>query len=191
MIRKSIILLALFFFATIFSQKVNAITYELTAPQEQLKRGEQVQFTVYINTEGTTVTTSQIGANYETQYLEYVSTSPGAAMSSVAVTPQGDGKFLLTGTNTSGFSGEDVFAYLNFKIIAEASGSTELCALWAPTTPTVNPTVPGSTIPPQNPPLPTSLPKTGDSNPGNEMTRIGGMLVASALGLFVLRKKIL
>ncbi len=200
MVKKMIIVFVFFLLATVLSQKTYAVIYDLTAPTGQLKRGDQVQFKVYINTEGTTVTKGEIGMTYETQYLEYVSTSPGVAMSPVTVTPQGTGKFLLTGTNSSGFSGNDVFANVNFKIIAQAPGSTQLCALWAPeVTPTVAPTAPpGSTntptpaIPiPTSPNVPTALPKTGDTRAQDQVGKIGGIFVVIAVGLFALKKLIL
>lgn len=191
MFRKLSVVFFLFLFMPALLHNVYAVTYDLIAPEGKLHRGDEVKFTIYIDTEGTTVTTGQIGVTYETQYLGYVSTTPGAAMTSVAVTPQEAGKLLLTGTNTAGFSGNDVFAYLNFKIIADAPGETQLCVLWAPSpSPTVTPTAPPGTPQPTNP-QPTVLPKTGDSGPKDFAGTIGGFLIIGATSLFILKRIIL
>lgn len=191
-LKKICFCLGLFLFLPTLFQNVHAITYDLFAPQEELTRGAGVQFTIYIDTEGETVTNGQIGVTYETQYLEYLSTTPGRAMTTVTVTPVESGKFLLTGTNTAGFKGNDVFAYLNFKIIATAPGSTQLCSLWAPTpTPSsIAPTTPPGTPQPTTP-RPTALPKTGDSDAKNSATTIGGIFILAAVGLFVLKNMLL
>ena len=212
MIKKIIIFIAFFLVLPALFGSVNAIIYDLIAPQGTLRRGDQVQFTIYIDTEGTTVTTGEIGMNYETQYLEYISVTPGPAMTSVVATPQGTGSFLITGTNTSGFNGNDVFAYVNFKLIADAPGSSQLCVLWAPSTsptptpktgaltptpanPTVQPTNPITPFPTVQPtssarlsPLPTSLPKTGSNNPQDFGTMLGGFLLVTTVGFLLMKK---
>lgn len=158
MTKRIIISLVFFLLSPIMLGSVKAITYDLIAPQGQLRRGDQVQFTIYINTEGVTLTTAEIGFTYEIQYLEYLGITPGVAMTSVVTTPQGSGSYLITGTNISGFNGNDVYAYLNFKLIADAPGETQLCALWAPpTSPTPIPTIGGRT-PTPNPTLTTKTP---------------------------------
>src|SRR3990167_4762894 len=181
MIRKLIISIFFFLFIPFLFSNVYAVTYDLVAPEGALRRGNDAQFTIYIDTEDSTVTTGQIGMTYDTAVLQYVSTSPGAAMNSVSKTDTESGKFLLTGTS-SGFKGNDVFANVTFKIIADAPGSTEVCALWAPTpTGTPGPTSsPGPTNPPGTPdptsPQPTTLPKTGSSETGNFIGLVGGII---------------
>lgn len=192
MIRKLIISIFFFLFIPFLFSNVYAITYDLVAPEGALRRGNDVQFTIYIDTEDSTVTTGQIGMTYDTAAIQYVSTSPGASMNSVAKTDVSDGKFLLTGTS-SGFKGNDVFAYVTFKIIADKPGSTEVCALWAPTvTGTPAPTnTPGPTLPPGTPnptsPLPTALPKTGNSETGNFVGLIGGLIFLAGASFFLLK----
>ena len=221
MLKKVIIYFVFFLFLPTLFGSVNAIIYDLIAPQGTLRRGDQVQFTIYIDTEGATLTTGEIGMNYEIQYLEYISITPGPAMISVVATSQGAGSFLITGTNTSGFNGNDAFAYVNFKLIADAPGSSQLCVLWAPPTsptptsppfstpttgvstptpinPSIGPTNPVTPLPPTplglsptrrpTTPLPTSLPKTGSNNPQDFTTIFGGFLLATTVGLLLLKK---
>jgi len=154
---KKYLFLLIFFLLFLFAFAIDsrAVTYDLLAPTDALKRGEEATFTINIDTGSATITTAQVGLTYETQYLQYVRTTAGATMTSVAVEDQGGGKLLLTGTNQSGFSGKGIFATITFNLIAEAAGSTQLCALWAPapapTTPptatsTPQPGVPSQTI---------------------------------------------
>jgi len=141
--------------------KTYAIKFDLIAPQPPaggFTRGQTVQFTINIDTQGETVNSTQIGMTYNTQYLEYVSTNPGDAMTAVSTNNLGEGKLLFSGENTSGFSGQGTFAYVSLKIIAQAPGETELCVLWnpenQPTSPPSQPTTPPSRL--TNPPPPTS-----------------------------------
>ncbi|MBI4009052.1 hypothetical protein HY357_02365 [Candidatus Roizmanbacteria bacterium] len=189
MLNKFLTLVVFFLIVFPLFHKVYAVTYDLIAPEGQLHRGQEVQFTIYIDTEGTTVTTGQIGVTYETQYLEYLGITAGPAMTSVTAAPQETGSFLITGTNASGFSGNDIFANLNFKIIADAPGETQLCALWAPSpSPTVTPTNPPGTTTQPTTPLPTSLPRTGNNVPKNYAGFLAGFFMLGAAGLLVLKK---
>lgn len=164
--RRALFILILIF-TVIFSpgSTYAATSFDLLAPTGSLTRGQEIQFTVNIDTQSGTVSSVQIGATYQTQYLQYLSTTPGEAMSQLTAQDLGGGKILFTGSNPSGFKGKGVFAYINFKIIAQAQGETELCTLWAPsatpTTPataaTVAPTAAAQT------PLPTRLPASGNA----------------------------
>lgn len=169
-----------------------AVDFTLIPPSGTLTRGQDVTFTINIDTQGASITTIQTGMTYETQYLQYVSAAAGGAMTSLSVDQsQGTGKLVFTGTNSSGFTGSAPFATVVFKIIAESSGETELCALWAvtptntpaPVAPTTPPTVPTS------PPVPTALPQTGFDIPKNMGTIAGGafLLMAGAV-LYYTRK---
>jgi len=159
-----------------------AIRYDLIPPSGELSRGQQIQFTINIDSEGTSISTTQIGMTYETTALEYVSTVPGDAMGTVSVSQLETGKILFSGTNPSGFSGAGTFAYVNFKIIAAASGETQLCVLWAPPT---NPTTPPNqpTSPPQSTgaPQPTALPRTGEIK--NQIGYLAGGVLFGLMGL--------
>jgi len=135
-----------------------AVRFDLIAPQPPeggFVRGQTVQFTINIDTQGETINSTQIGMTYDTQYLEYVSTNPGDAMTSVSTNNLGEGKLLFDGENQSGFSGQGTFAYVSFKIIAQAPGETELCVLWNPETQPTSPPQPTSPLQPTSPP-PTS-----------------------------------
>ena len=157
-------------------QPAFAIKYDLIPPSGELTRGQQIQFTINIDSEGTSIATTQIGMTYETTVLEYVSTVPGDAMGTVSVSQLESGKILFSGTNPGGFSGAGTFAYVNFKIIAAASGETQLCVLWAPqTNPTTPPTQP--TIAPQ----PTALPRTGEIK--NQIGYLAGGALFGLIGL--------
>jgi len=163
----------------VFSPSVFAIKYDLIPPSGELTRGQQIQFTINIDSEGTSITTTQIGMTYETTALEYVSTVPGDAMGTVSVSQLETGKILFSGTNPGGFSGAGTFAYVNFKIIAAASGETQLCVLWAPqTNPTTPPSQPTSA---PDAPQPTALPRTGEIK--NQIGYITGSLLFGLIGL--------
>jgi hypothetical protein len=122
-----------------------ATKFDLIPPSGTLQRGQNITFTVNIDTEGTAVTSIQSGLTYDATLLQYVSVTAGAAMNSVVAdtTTYGTGKVLFTGSNTAGFNGTGVFATVVFTIIAQSSGSTEICTLWLPQpSPTIAPTVP-------------------------------------------------
>ena len=117
----------------LFFQPILAVQYSLVAPSDTLTRGETYKFTINIDTGSNTVETAQIGMTYDSTYLQYVSTTPGVTMTSVSTAQSETNRLILTGTNTDGFSGSGVFAYVEFKLIATSAGSTELCTLWTPT----------------------------------------------------------
>jgi LPXTG-motif cell wall-anchored protein len=163
-----------------------AVKFDLVPPSGQLSRGQEVTFTINIDPQGATITNIQTGMTYETQYLEYVSAAAGAAMNSLSVdTSQGTGKLVFTGSNTAGLTTTGVFATVTFKIIAEQSGETELCSLWAVTPTNTPPPVVPTTPPaqPTSPPPPTALPETGFDIPKNTGAIAGAafLLVAGAV----------
>lgn len=176
-------LIAAFLFLTFFliPNLVLAITYDLIAPSGELRSGGEAVFTINIDTDGSSLASSAIGMTYKTQYLEYVSTAPGDSFSTVSADIQDGGKLIITGSSDDPYSGSGVFAYITFKIIATGPGSTELCALYNPSSVTPTPVT--------SEPVPTALPKTGESNPA-----IGGIILASLLfaaagiSLFVFKK---
>jgi len=129
-------------------KSVSATTFTLVPPTGTLSRGQDVPFTVSINTEGSSVTSIQTGMTYDTTYLQYVSAVPGNAMNTITVdTTAGTGKLLLTGTNNTGFNGTGVYATVTFNIIAASPGSTDICTLWSPsTTPTTAPLTPTTPV---------------------------------------------
>jgi len=167
-----------------YASSAFALTFDLVAPSEQLTSGQDVKFTVNINTEGSSLSTSTIGMTYETQYLEYVSVAPGDSFTTVSADVQGDGKLLLTGTSTAPYSGSGVYAYVTFKLIATGPGSTQLCALYNPQTPTATP-APAAT----SAPAPTALPKTGQGNSTVQGAILASLFfVAAGISLFVFKK---
>lgn len=148
---KKLLFLSLFFIVfSLFGVVPSAFAtkFDLIPPTGTLSRGDNITFTINIDTEGVAITSIQSGLTYDSTLLQYVSVTAGAAMNAVVAdtTTYGTGKVLLTGTNNTGFNGTGVFATVVFTIIAQSSGSTEICSLWLPT-PTGAPTTP---------PLPTS-----------------------------------
>jgi hypothetical protein len=195
-----IFLIALFLF---LPKEALAIRYSLFAPSGTLSRGQIVTFTINIDTQGKTITSAKIGMTYQTQYLEYVNTIAGGTFPNLITEPIGDGKLIFSATS-DGFNGSGVFAQVNFKIIADAPGETQLCVLWqvSPTPspnpspspePTSPPTYPSPTnqpttppqqpLPPQtnNPPRTTAkvIPTTGFSSQGNEKIILGSSLMVT------------
>jgi len=135
---------------------VFATKFDLIPPAGTLQRGQDITFTINIDTEGASVTSIQSGLTYDSTLIQYISVTAGAAMSSVVADTAtfGTGKILFTGTNNAGFNGTGVFATVVFKIIAQSSGSTEICSLWLPEV-TPSPTVgPSPTLGPSPTPGP-------------------------------------
>ena len=166
-----------------------ATTFDLVPPSGTLTRGQDITFTININTEATSVTSVQAGLTFDSTLLQYKSVTPGAAMTAVTAdtTTYGAGKVLFTGTNATGFNGTGVFATVVFTIIAQSSGSTEICTLWLPTpTATPGPTgVVATAAPlPTSPPQPTALPVTGSTDARNTAVAVAIGLFAAASGIF-------
>ncbi len=180
-----------FFIFISYLKPALAVSYSLVAPSETLTRGETYTFTINIDTDDATITTGEIGMTYESEYLEYVSTTPGAAMDSVTTTQNNTETLTLTGTNSDGFNGSSVFAYVKFKLIAASAGSTTLCALWVPSgTPTPTPTGTTSTNEPTSTPAVTSLPTSGATGKGTLATYLGIAFVVVFGAFYYLDKKI-
>lgn len=162
-----------------------AASFEILPPVGNLTRGQTVQFTINIDTQSASISTVQIGVTYQTQYLQFVNITPGESMQQVSVQDLGEGRLLFSGVNPTGFQGKGVFAYINFQIIAQSPGSTELCTLFNPSPTAVPTAVSARATPlPTSVPtrLPTRLPNTGDVA-GNMMVIAGIVLVITAAGV--------
>jgi len=191
-----VLLIGVIFF--LIPRKTYAIKFDLIAPQPPeggFVRGQTVQFTINIDTQGQNISSTQIGMTYDTRYLEYVSTTPGNAMTSVSTDNLGEGKLLLNGENQSGFSGQGTFAYVNFKIIAQAPGETQLCVLWNPETqPTPSPQPTASPQPTSSvqttSPKPTSPPPTSGEVKGVFTNSFFGLIFILIFFITLLAKKI-
>jgi len=186
---KKILPVLIFVFFFLFTKPALAIKYELIAPTGELDINQEIAFTINIDTENASLTAGQIGMTYDTASLQYLTTTPGQAMPAVSTSDLGGGKLLFSGTNNNGYTGKDVFATVNFKIIAQQDGSTELCVLWAPsTTPTVGPTAtpggPTSTTAPQT----TSLPTSGSLTNSIFGTSLALLFFVGAFNLYLLSK---
>lgn len=189
--KKILVLFFLILSLFIVPRNVSATSFDLINPEGALSRGQDVIFTININTEGESLGSSAIGMTYETQYLEYVSVAPGDTFSTVSADVQGDGKLIITGTSTNPYSGAGAFAYITFKLIATQSGSTQLCVLFNPqtSTPTPNPTTPPDIVPTDVTEPVTALPKTGESKPMAQGIIFATIFLgAASIGLFVFKK---
>ncbi|PJE63643.1 hypothetical protein COU89_02185 [Candidatus Roizmanbacteria bacterium CG10_big_fil_rev_8_21_14_0_10_45_7] len=116
------------FFLFIVAPSAYATSYTIVGPSGQLVRDQEYDFTVNVNTDGATMTTGTAQVTYQSQYLQYVSTTPGSFFGTVDATP-GTGTVQLVGTNTAAKSGSGSFAVIRFKLIADSPGSTELCTV--------------------------------------------------------------
>ncbi len=154
-----------------------AVAFDLVPPSGPLTRGQDVQFIIDIDTQGSSVTSAAIGLQYDTQYLQYKSATQGDAMSSLTVTQSDASTLSLSGTNPSGFNGAGTFAYVTFTLIATAPGSTELC--------TLVPVAQSPTPIPSSGPQPTQLPQTGETVMGTRAAAAGGVLLMSAIGFYI------
>lgn len=173
MLRKIIIFLLVFFAGSVFFIKpIQAITFDLIPPDGELQRGQEIKFTINVDTEGKSYNNTKIGMTYDTQYLEYVSVSSGDTFSTVSAESAGEGKLIVTGSTNSSYSGSGIFAYVTFKLIAQSPGSTQLCVLFNPqNTPTIPP--------------PTALPTTGSVNNVYKGVLVGlAFLIIAGSGLF-------
>jgi hypothetical protein len=169
------------FFIFFASTAQAAISYKLIAPDTVFKTGDNVQFTIEINTNGETITTAQVGMTYDKNYLQYVSATPGNTVDSVTVAENTSGILTISGNKTGGYSGSGTFALITFKIIATGAGSTELCTLVPITTPTPTP------LP--NYPTATRAPLiTSGVNSGSVISFLGISLVTVALSIFIINK---
>lgn len=181
---KKLLLIGVFFIGvSLFTKPAFAMKYDLIPPDGTLTRGEPVQFVIAIDTEGATITTTQVGMTYDTHYLQYVNVVPGDAVTSVTVNEVSPGNLLFTGTNTQGFAGQGDFAYVNFTLIATAPGETELCILYAPpTSSTPAPTAPAGAT---SAPVPTGLPKTGETFASFQSSITGLLLVIISFSILM------
>lgn len=190
-IKKILVTLLFLLSLVIMPSSVLATTFDLIAPTGELVRGQEVKFTINVDTEGKSLSSSSIGMTYDTVYLEYISVSAGDTFTTVSATVQDGGKLIINGSSTSPYSGSGVYAYVTFKLIATQAGSTQLCALYNPTesTPTPGPTsAPGSPTTP--PTAPTALPNTGGSEPTAKGAVLAAFFFILATGGFLIFKKI-
>lgn len=126
-------------------KSAHAVFYGITGPSGEVVRGQEYEWTVTVNTQGQAMTQAVAAVTFDSQVLQYVSTTPGDFFNSVSSSPSTT-TVVLTGTNLSAKSGTGTFAKVKFKLIATAPGSTELCTVAPVTTPTPAPTTPPSVL---------------------------------------------
>lgn len=153
---------------------------DLIPPEGELKRGDEVQFTITVDTGGSAVSSLQVGIEYDSAVLQYLNTTPGDTYQTITATPLDANRILITASNPVAGTINGNLAYVEFKIIADEPGETELCTLFLPETPTPNPQ---ATAGPTNPP-PSALPKTGEAGSGPTMAIVGTILLVVAGGFF-------
>jgi hypothetical protein len=208
------ILFSILVFFSLFAfvrKESHALRFTLVEPSGSFVQGQDVEFKINIDTQGETLTTVQVNLSYKTQYLQYISASPGAFFPNVAADDLGGGMVQIAGSVNSGEPGKTgtgLFASIVFRIIYDASGQTDLCTIISntptpvPTTPLGAPTntpVPEPTSPPgEETPVPTqseggvppigNLPESGTAENIAFFVTVGTTL--SLLGLFIHRKAI-
>ena len=188
------LLLLLFFIGIVMMPKAShAASFQIEASSPgPYNRGDDVQFTISIDTTGQVVKNAVAGVTYETQYLQYVSVTKGVTMDTVTA-QDASGTISITGTNNSGFTGNGTFATLSFNIIADAPGSTTLCTLTTTNitpaegvtiTPAIITTTPGALQP-----LPTTLPSSGyGTETTQQMGFIGLLLLFISIAGLMIKK---
>ena len=181
----------------VFTPSAFATTFNLVPPTGTLTRGQDITFTINIDTKGAVITSIQSGLAYDATLLKYISVTAGGAMNTITADSEkyGSGKVLFTGTNNTGYNGSGVYATVVFNIIAQSPGATDICSIWSPDpTPTPAPTsiVPTSPPPatiPTLPPQPTALPQTGISDSRDTALIFAASFLAAAGGVFYLSQK--
>ncbi len=178
-VRTLIIAIAAFLFLAA-SSVLAAPSYSLVAPSTGIARGQNVQFTIRIDTAGESVTNTTAGLRYDTKYLKYVGVQAGEAATSVTGTESTTGEIILTGTSNN-FSGEGAYAHVTFTIVADAPGGTQICSVFTPSNgPSSGASTTGSA---QS--RPTTLPQSGAA----ETTLLAVVAATFALsGGFLIRK---
>lgn len=165
------------------------IRFTLQAPTKELTRGQTVTFLINVDTQGASLSSTAIAADYETQYLQFEQAMPGNTFSVIKSSPLSEGLVLIEGSSDPAFSGQGVFAYLNFKLIAQAPGETELCVLSNPASTAITLT-PATAISPPTPTaiVTTNLPKTGSAKTGNIAKFFGITFITVALTALTLKR---
>ena len=176
----------------LFITPAQAIIFDLIAPSGQLQRGGEAKFTINIDTENQSFASTKIGMTYDQTVLEYVSTSRGNTFTTISADPQENGKILISGNSSQGFSGSGTYAYVTFNIIAQSPASTEVCALFNPgVTPTSTSPISMTPLPtsPTTLSSPTSLPTSGSFDKTNQGI-ISGLvfLTLAGVGLILVKK---
>lgn len=154
----------------VFPIEVKAVELSVEAPQEQLTRGQVFDWKVNIDTQGESVSKQEFYFTYDTQYLELQSFLAGDFFDNVSYSKLEAGKLYVVAESTTAKSGSGLVAVGRMKIIAQAPGSSQLCAV-IPITPTPSgqPTPTGQLTTTPGPtsvyltttPLPTRLPTSG------------------------------
>lgn len=185
------LLLVFFSLGFCWPKPVGAAQFDLLAPNENLTMGQNVLFTVTIDTQSRTLTSIQVGLTYDTKYLQFIDVTPGNTFSTITYTTPDTGKVLLTASHSTGVTGTGTFAYVKFKIIAAAPGATELCVLYNPATPTTQPATQPTTPPVQttSAPNPTALPKSGETKIANSFLILGSIFLLITFSGFYLTRK--
>ncbi|MBI3620428.1 LPXTG cell wall anchor domain-containing protein [Candidatus Roizmanbacteria bacterium] len=183
---------SIFFFITANFHPAEATKFDLIGPTDTLTSGQQVKFTVTIDTQGKALASTQIGMTYKTNVLQFVNIVPGTTFSNLSSTPDSTGNIVITGSSATPFSGTGDFAYVTFKIIATSPGSTDLCVLYVPSvTPTVTPNLtqtPTPVVTARPTAAPTSLPRTGTAT-STDIILLGITLLITTAVLFFFNKK--
>jgi len=186
LLKNFFIIFSFLFFFLFFPRFSYATVFDLIAPPGPFERGQEIVFTININTEGATLNNTAIGMTYDTNYLEYINTLPGDTFNTITTDNLGDGKIVFYGNSSTGFSGSGKFTDVTFKLIAQAPGSTELCVLWNPST---QPTA--ASQPTAAPRTTNAAPVSGLNNYSNKLNLIAAGFITLSTGLLLLNNSLL
>lgn len=174
MAKKTRLLAIIFIFLTFFfTEKVSATRFTIVAPTGTLQSGTQVPFTINIDTEGTTLTTTQTDVQLNPTYIQFQGVTPAALFPTLAVSNPSADTVRIAGTvetGTSGVNGTGTFATMIARMTATSSGTTTLASIVSLPTLTLTPTTP---ITPTTVIYPTNTPVVNTPPPISELPRTG------------------
>lgn len=195
-----LLILSVFFLSLLWPIKALAVSFFLTEPEPPFSQDQEIEYTININTQGETLTSIEAEMIFDTDYLEYISTTAGAIFPNVSADEIESGILQISATvnpGDPGVTGTGTFAVVRYRLTGSPQDDVELCAVTVVTpTPSPSPTTPPSqptpttslevtnTPIPTTPPQPTSPPPT---TPVTTLPRTGTMeniIIIATLGLF-------
>lgn len=182
------LILSISIFFLLFPTVAFAVSFTLDEPTGPFSQGQEAQYTINIDTDGATLTSTEANMTYDTQYLEYLSTSPGALFPNVSGTVVSAGNLRIAASvnaGEAGITGAGTFAFVNFRLIGSPQSDVELCALATPTPTSAPTTLPQATTTPQLITSP-ALPPQESLPPVRTLPRSGtpeNLLIIGALGV--------
>ena len=118
MSKKFVVVFFLFavFVFFVFTPSSFATSFDLIPPTGNLQQGQDITFTINIDTEGASITSVQSGLTFDSTLLQYVSVTAGAAMNTVVV----QGRYCLMEQITLGIMELGYLLLLFLKLLHKA-----------------------------------------------------------------------